>query len=111
MRQWSGAMTRDSLQHLTDELSEIRLDLQAAETRFSEYLRDVSPARRDSARNLLHYLALRRRDLRPLQGTLASLGLSSLGRAESHVEANIDAVMGHLDRLTQVTPAPTEDPI
>ena len=54
---------------------------------------------RDSARNLLHYLALRRHDLRPLQLRLAQMGLSSLGRAEPHVLANIDAVLGALSSL------------
>ena len=35
----------------------------------------------DSALNLAHYLALRRRDLRPLQRPLTALGLSSVGLA------------------------------
>jgi pyruvate kinase len=54
---------------------------------------------RDSARNLLHYLALRRRDLRPLQLRLGILGLSSLGRTEAHVLATVDAVLEVLHRL------------
>ncbi|MCV2877394.1 pyruvate kinase [Sedimentimonas flavescens] len=49
-----------------------------------------------SARNLADYLALRRGDLVPFQAPLASLGLSSLGRAESHVRASIDAVLASL---------------
>jgi pyruvate kinase len=54
---------------------------------------------RDSARNLLHYLALRRHDLRPLQLRLGILGLSSLGRTEAHVLATVDAVLEVLHRL------------
>jgi pyruvate kinase len=45
---------------------------------------DVHPGHQASARNLMHYLALRRHDIRHLQSRLASLGLSSLGRTESH---------------------------
>ncbi len=56
-------------------------------------------ARAASARNLLHYLALRRRDLRPLQGRLGRLGLSSLGRCEANVLANVDAVLEVVERL------------
>lgn len=56
--------------------------------------------RRRSAENLLHYLALRSRDLRPLQDRLARLGLSSLGRAEAHVLASIDAVLHNLYLLS-----------
>lgn len=63
-------------------------------------LEQIHAGYRDSARNLLHYLALRHRDLRPLQLRLAALGLSSLGRAESHVLATIDAVLEVLQRLT-----------
>jgi pyruvate kinase len=49
-----------------------------------------------SAMNLAHYVALRRRDLRALQEALMPLGLSSLGRCEGHVLANVDAVIASL---------------
>ena len=55
--------------------------------------------RQASAENLHHYLALRSRDLRPLQQQLADLGLSSLGRAEPHVMATLDAVLANLKSL------------
>jgi pyruvate kinase len=48
---------------------------------------------------LANYLALRRRDLRPLQPALQRWGLSSLGRGESSVLPMLDAVMATLDRL------------
>src|SRR6516164_4174458 len=49
-----------------------------------------------SARNLAHYLALRRHDLRSLQQALVPLGVSSLGRCEAHVLATLDAVIATL---------------
>jgi pyruvate kinase len=52
-----------------------------------------------SAVNLGHYIALRRRDVRPLQEQLMPLGLSSLGRCESRVLANLDAVIAALARF------------
>jgi pyruvate kinase len=60
---------------------------------------DTHPAYQQSARNLVHYLALRQRDIRELQDKLAALGLSSLGRTESHVLAGLDAVRKILSRL------------
>lgn len=54
---------------------------------------------RPSALNLAMYLALRRRDLRSLQTALMPLGLSSLGRCESRVLANLDAVRTALAAL------------
>jgi pyruvate kinase len=53
-----------------------------------------------SAANLAAYIGLRRHDLRPLQGVLATLGLSSLGRSEGHVRATLDAVIHALRRMT-----------
>ena len=49
-----------------------------------------------AARNLALYLALRRRDLRPLQHRLMACGLSSLGRSESHVQPSLDALVAML---------------
>ena len=54
-------------------------------------------SRQASARNLLHYIAFRRFDLRRDQARLAKWGLSSLGRSESHVLYNLDAVLDWLD--------------
>ena len=48
---------------------------------------------RDSAANLVQYLAMRRHDMRTVQDQLAQLGLSSLGRTESHVSASVDAAL------------------
>jgi pyruvate kinase len=70
-----------------------------AEQQYVPDLADLPEAMRASARNLLHYLALRRHDLRPLQEQLASLGLSSLGRAESQALATVDAVLDIVSRL------------
>jgi len=53
----------------------------------------------DSALNLAHYLALRRRDLRTLQPSLAALGLSSLGRLEGRVLPTLVAVSKALSAL------------
>ncbi len=82
---------------LANELSTVRAEML---TRAEETLRRAPhPAYAASARNLLHYLALRRRDLRRTQDRLARLGLSSLGRCEANVLANVDAVIEVLDRL------------
>jgi len=64
------------------------------------------PAYRPSAENLARYLALRRLDLSDLQPTLSALGLSSLGRCEGHVTANLDAVAAALSRICGVGAEP-----
>jgi pyruvate kinase len=57
-----------------------------------------------SARNLASYLAMRQTDLRPLQMQLMPLGLSSLGRSESHVVEAIENVVATLRALDRVEP-------
>ncbi|MEW6764175.1 MAG: pyruvate kinase [Pseudomonadota bacterium] len=63
-------------------------------------LEAVHPGFRASARNLLHYLGVRRHDIRPLQRDLAFLGLSSFGILESHVMAALNAVSARLEEMT-----------
>lgn len=70
----------------------------------------VPPDWKESARNLTHYLALRRHDVRSLQVELSALGLSSLGRLEAHVLAGIDSVLFALSRMSDspLGPKPTQ---
>ncbi len=89
----------DNLTKLIAELREIRSEVVQVEQGFEQRIGHVTEQHKRSARNLLHYLALRRRDIRPLQERLARFGLSSLGRSESHVLANLDAVLRALNRL------------
>lgn len=59
---------------------------------------------RISALNLAYYLALRRRDLRPLQMALIPWGLSSMGRAEARALPNLDAIIATLGALCGTPP-------
>ena len=88
-----------ALEGLIDELWSLRESILERQTRLEPWLREVEPAHRASAINLTHYLALRQTDLRHLQDRLAWMGVSSLGRAETHVLANVDKVLGILHRL------------
>jgi pyruvate kinase len=50
-------------------------------------------------------MALRNSDIREIQGGLASLGLSSLGRTEAHTLASISAVLRVLQGMARGQPA------
>ncbi len=65
----------------------------------ADELAAVHPQFKESARNLVHYLALRQSDLRGLQETLSSLGLSSLGRSERNVLGSLRVVSAALGAL------------
>jgi pyruvate kinase len=71
----------------------------ALEQLLAPTVEQVGAEQRASARNLLHYLALRQHDVRELQHALAALGLSSLGRSESHTLAVLESVLDALHGL------------
>jgi pyruvate kinase len=100
----------DSLAKLQSELLELHAEMLRAEARFFAGEPRVHDSYRLSAANLIHYLVLRRADRRELQEALAELGLSSLGRAEAHTLANVDAVLRALTRLAGGEPLPGAEP-
>jgi len=80
----------------------------AAEDRYADALGVADERWQFSSHNLLHYLALREQDIRATQRQLGRLGLSRLGRAESHVMASLLALRKLLHRLLgQVPPEAT----
>jgi pyruvate kinase len=87
------------LDGLIDELQAIQSRSRALEDLYGVQLKELHPDQRKSGLNLLHYLALRQHDVSELQDDLGALGLSSLGRAEPHVLANVNAVMHALHSL------------
>jgi pyruvate kinase len=100
----TGATT--TLVELARELHALRATIVAAEAQHASAIERCPPNARPSARNLLHYLALRSHDLRTLQERLAREGLSSLGRCEAHVLASVDAVLAILSRASGSVPPP-----
>jgi pyruvate kinase len=71
----------------------------ALEERCVTSIDSLPEGRRASARNLIHYVALRRHELGALQRELSARGLSSLGRAEAQVLQNVEAVLDILKGL------------
>ncbi|MGB7904812.1 MAG: pyruvate kinase [Steroidobacteraceae bacterium] len=103
-------MTDRLLARSLESLRILRADALGFEAAHAESLGTVAPSYRNSARNLLHYLSVRQRDLRPLQLDLHSLGLSSLGILEGHVLAAINAVISNLEVLAGEDPDPAPQP-
>jgi pyruvate kinase len=88
------------MQELIQHLNVLRSEMLELETSGLAGCAEVHPEHTASAKNLMHYLALRRHDIRHLQSQLAALGLSSLGRTESHVMTALHSVANLLGRLT-----------
>ncbi|MCB0543924.1 MAG: pyruvate kinase [Saprospiraceae bacterium] len=87
---------RDSIIPLRQSLDQILRKLLAAGRQGDPVVKTVHPDQRVSAVNLLHYLALRREDLRELQDDLHDAGLSSLASSESHVLRQVQSVLQRL---------------
>lgn len=90
---------REHLRSVRDDLRSLRSRVVDAECGASSIIAGVHPSHRSSARNLVHYLALRREDPRELQEALRRLGLSSLGRCEPCVMATLNAVLSALGSM------------
>src|SRR5208337_29807 len=98
--QTAGIMNdTQGLLSLIDELTELRAGMVRGEAALEDRIGEIYDQHRDSARNLAHYLALRRHDIRDLQEKLTANGLSSLGRAEADVLGAVDAVLAVLHKL------------
>lgn len=96
----------DALEALLDVAGRIRERAHQMEDALSA----LPPENQPSALNLVRYVALREHDLRDVQELLAAQGLSSLGRAEARVLANLDAVIRILSRLVHgEAPDPAPD--
>jgi pyruvate kinase len=95
---------------LLEQLEQIEVEAKALEKKYEKRLKKIHPANQKSALNLIHYLALRNQDIRDLQNTLGQLGISRLGRAESHVLASIAAVKNLLNKLLKKKQQKEEKP-
>lgn len=82
-----------SLRHAVEQLY---VGQKTAEKQAERLIAGVHPLQKRSAVNLLHYLAIRRDDLRPLQDDLHDAGLSSLASAEGHSMRQVQAVLQRL---------------
>jgi len=91
-----AAATQRAIIRLARAVEHLRDHLLAAERDALGRIAAIPAGRRASARNLIHYLALRSQDLRRLQRDLALQGLSSLGRCEAHVLASVDRLRAAL---------------
>lgn len=81
---------------LLANLDQVIDGLDTAQTEQRDAIARAHPSNQRSMENLIHYLALRRHDLRSVQSELAGLGLSSLGRSEGHVLGSLVQVRARL---------------
>jgi pyruvate kinase len=79
----------NKLEKLELAIDSILKVIKEAESQHQEAIAQVAPVYRKSARNLVHYHALRDHDLRGVQKKLRNLGISRLANAQGHLEASL----------------------
>lgn len=89
----------DKVEDLIQDIENIILTAKADERKNKAVLKAVDSNYKKSARNLIHYLALRRYDIRKIQKQLGNLGMSRLARAESHIMASLRNTRFFLNKL------------
>jgi pyruvate kinase len=102
--------SRRPLGRMLDDVEDLLARLSDAESAWAPWLSAVASEYRSSARNLVHYWAVRQIDLRGLQARLAAYGLSSLGRSEPHVQATLLAVLSAIRAMLDVGWEPPPPP-
>lgn len=95
---------------LRTRLLKLRKSILEHEQAASDLIESVYPENRNSARNLIQFLALRTHDLRQLQSDLIEVGLSSLTRPERKVQATLDTLIAVLHQLEGKEWNPEEKP-
>ncbi|MEO1049855.1 MAG: pyruvate kinase [Bacteroidota bacterium] len=90
---------KQKLNKLIGQIDHLITTIKEAESTHENYLDQVSPAYRNSARNLIHYRELRRHDIRDLQKKLGNMGMSRLAKAEAHVLRSLESQRIILKRL------------
>ena len=85
------------LRRIRDEVVQLAAEVGHAGAAQVAALRAVDPRYTESARNLVHYVALRQHDLRGLQLELWRRGFSSLGRLEGYALHALESLCERLD--------------
>jgi pyruvate kinase len=98
--------SRGDREPLIRALLELRQAALEEERKLEVELAGLHPNHQAGARNLMHYLSVRRHEVRTLQAELARLGLSSLGRLEHCCLATLNATTRALLALDGRPPAP-----
>jgi pyruvate kinase len=91
------------IQRVSNQLKLIHERALESEASYASELALVHPKLRQSAENLVHYLALRQADIGDLQEDLAVLGLSPLGRADRNVLSSLETIQGALFGVSTAT--------
>lgn len=94
---------------IRENLSDLRDHLKDVENDHTDLLAKVDPRYKKSAANLLHFIALSRKDTSLVQQDLEKLGICSLNTARDHVMGNLQAVLAVINKMQSSEFIPEND--
>ena len=89
---------------LLHKIKELEQTAAAIEQENKSLFQYIHPDHVASARNLLHYLAVRARDIRMLQSDLSEMAISSISHSESSMLSSLRKISYLLSRLSGIEP-------
>ncbi|MFC2126603.1 pyruvate kinase, partial [Bacteroidota bacterium] len=92
---------QDTIENLIQKLLHIVEDAVNTEEKYHADLELVHPEFRKSARNLLHYLAVRQHDMRDINQTLGMLGVTRMINAEANVMPVLRSILRILYKFAE----------
>jgi pyruvate kinase len=95
---------RTLLQEMLRQIKEIIQQAKKDELQNRERIQKIHPNYRRSARNLINYRSLRKKDLSELQKGLGDIGLSRLAKANGHVMASLQMNRAILESFVKEEP-------
>ena len=92
---------KEKIAEVLEALDQVTEAVSKEEEHYYEIWQGVHEAHTRSARNLVHYMAFRKFDLRSIQKKLRNLGLTRFANAEGHVMASLNNTRFILNRLLE----------
>ncbi len=87
------------LEQIIVKLEDVLATAEKLTITYAEDLDKIHPAYRQSAQNLILYLAFRQLDFDNIKETLESFGISQLSKDERHIKSSIEAVLNNIRKI------------
>jgi pyruvate kinase len=91
-------MSNQNIAEIKHQLEELESKMVTEVGARHSFINKIHSKQQQAARNLLHYLVLRNKDLRDLQDKLHISGLSSLASSESHIHSQVQSILERLGK-------------
>ena len=90
---------RKKLEQIIVKLEDVLATAEKLTLAYAGEMDKIHPAYKQSAQNLILYLAFRQLDFDNIKETLESFGISQLSKDERHIKSSIEAVLNNIRKI------------